>query len=179
MKKHKKSLLFLIKFFGVYFALLSIYNCYLSKTQQKETTFICSPVTQNVATQTTNMLNLFGHKASSIQHSKELSIKLFLNNRYIARVIEGCNGISIIILFIAFVIAFSGPIKQTALYIIFGSALIYGVNIIRIGFLVVLLDKFPNQQTFLHNLLFPAIIYGLTFFLWIIWVQKFSNYKNE
>lgn len=107
-----------------------------------------------------------------------MSVKVLLNGHYTARVIEGCNSISILILFLAFVIAFPGSIKATILFGIVGSFIIYGVNILRIAFLTVMLYKYQDHQTLLHNLVFPAIIYGITFLLWVLWVHKFSNYKK-
>lgn len=177
-EKHKKSIFFLIKFFGVYFLLLAMYHFYLQKTQHKEDGFICSPITKNVAVQTTEILNFFDYNVFYKQHTKEMSVNLFINNIHIARVIEGCNAMSIIILFTAFIIAFSGSVKATILYLLFGGFLIYGVNLLRIAFLVVMLYKYPDQQIFFHNLVFPAIIYGTTFLLWVFWVRKFSNYSN-
>ena len=83
-----------------------------------------------------------------------------------------------LILFLAFIVAFKGSLKNTILFVIFGSLIIYFFNVIRIALLTVLLQEFPNQQMFLHNLVFPAIIYGITFLLWVVWVQKFSDYKK-
>ena len=139
---------------------------------------MCSPITTVVAEQTEAVLSFFGYDAAHIQHEDEMSVKVLLNGHYTARVIEGCNSFSIIILFLSFIIAFSGSIKATIIYGIVGSGIIYVINILRIAFLTVMLYKYPDQQEFLHNLVFPAIIYGTTFLLWVIWVQKFSNYKK-
>ncbi|MGB0892685.1 MAG: exosortase family protein XrtF, partial [Flavobacteriaceae bacterium] len=130
------------------------------------------------ANQTESVLNFFGYNAISVQHKEEMSVKLLVDDVYTARVIEGCNSMSIIILFIAFIVAFAGTLKATVLFALFGSLLIYGINILRIAFLTVMLHKYPNQQEFLHNLVFPAIIYGTTFLLWVIWVNRFSNHKK-
>ena len=110
------------------------------------------------------------------QNTNELSVKLILNGQYIAKIIEGCNSVSVIILFLSFIFAFSGSFRITFIYSFQGSTLIYGVNIIRIAFLSVMLYKFPSQQEFLHDIIFPTIIYGLVFLLWVLWVQKFSKY---
>jgi exosortase family protein XrtF len=159
--------------------LFVIYSFYLQNTQQKDDVFVCSPITTVVAEQTEEVLTLFGFNAAHIQHDEEMSVKLILNGQYTARVIEGCNSISIIILFLSFIVAFAGSYKATIIFGILGSALIYGINILRIAFLTIMLNKYPNQQELLHNLVFPAIIYGATFFLWVIWVQKFSKYKKS
>ena len=178
MKKQRNIVLFLVKFFAAYFILFVLYSVYLQKTQQKENVFSCSPITTKVAEQTEAVLSFLGYDAVHMQHEKEMSVKLLLNGHYTARVIEGCNSLSIIILFLSFIIAFSGSIKATIFFGIVGSSIIYGVNILRIAILTILLYKYPEQQEFLHNLVFPAIIYGMTFLLWVLWVHKFSNYKK-
>ena len=178
LNKYKNSTLFLVKFFVTYFLLFAIYAIYLNRNQVKETSFQCAPITVKVADQTVSILNFLGYKATNVQHESEMSVKLLVNNNYVARVIEGCNSVSIIILFIAFIIAFSGPKRTTFMYAIVGSLIIYIINILRIAFLTVMLTKFPDQQMVLHNLVFPAIIYGTTFLLWVIWVQKYSHLKK-
>lgn len=178
MNKYKKITLFLVKFFGTYFLLFAIYATYLHNSQIKENRFQCSSLTAKVADQTVSLLNVFGYNVTSIQHEAEMSVKLLVGNQYIARVIEGCNSMSIIILFVSFIIAFAGPKKATIVYVIIGSLLIYVINILRIGFLTMMLYKYPKEQLILHNLVFPAIIYGATFLLWVVWVQKFSHYKK-
>jgi len=178
LSKRKSILLFLAKFFITYFLLFGLYSSHLHKTQQKIPFFKCSPVTESVAHQTKAILNVFGYAVNTEAHTKELSVKLLVHDVYTARVIEGCNSISIIILFIAFVIAFPGPLKATLLYAVTGSFIIYAVNVLRIAFLTMALYKYPNEQEILHNLIFPSIIYGLVFLLWVIWVNVFSNYKK-
>ena len=178
MKKHKSIIIFLIKFFLTYFILVTIYNSYLQASQQKNNIFKTASITTAVANQTIDVLTFFGYKVEAKQHTKEMSVMLLIEGKYTARVIEGCNSISLIILFVAFVIAFSGTLKATFLFTLFGSLFIYVVNVLRIAFLTVMIYKFPDQVGILHDLVFPAIIYGTIFLLWVIWVNKFSNYKR-
>ena len=179
MKNNKPVILFLVKFFVSYFLLFGIYSTYLHKTQQKKPLFSCAPITETVANHTKMVAKWFGYHIFTEQHSKELSIKLIVGGNYTARVIEGCNSVSIIILFLAFIIAFAGSFKATFLYGIVGSLLIYSVNILRIIALSLLLYRYPEYQEPLHTLIFPAVIYGLVFILWIIWVRHFSNHKDK
>tara|TARA_B110001469_G_scaffold20160_1_gene20837 strand:+ start:146 stop:466 length:321 start_codon:yes stop_codon:yes gene_type:complete len=97
MKGQRNIVLFLVKFFTVYFVLFGLYSFYLNKTQQKAGIFSCSPITSKVAEQTKTILSLFNYEALVLQHEKEMSMKVILNGRYVARVIEGCNSVSIII----------------------------------------------------------------------------------
>lgn len=178
MNKYKNITLFLIKFFGTYFLLFALYAYYLNNNQKKENGFQCAPLTTQVADQTVGFLKLFNYNVKGVQHDKEMSVKLLVGDNYVARVIEGCNSISIIILFAAFIVAFAGPRAHTVLYILIGGLIIYYINILRIAFLTMMLYKYPNQQEVLHHLVFPAIIYGTTFLLWVLWVQKFSHQKK-
>lgn len=178
MKKHKNIIIFLLKFFATYFILVGMYSFYLQKSQQKETVFKTSTITTGVANQTISVLTFLGYKAEAIQHEQELSVKLIIENKYTARVIEGCNSVSLIILFVSFIVAFAGSVKATILFALFGSVFVYVVNILRIAFLTIMVYKFPTKIGFLHDLIFPAIIYGTIFMLWVIWVNKFSNLKK-
>lgn len=179
MKKNKKVILFLIKFFASYAIMVSLYSFYLSSTQEKGSVYACAPITTTVANQTVSMIELLGFEANLEQSKDELSVRLYVDNQYIARVIEGCNSISVIILFLAFIIAFSGPLKTTLIYGIVGGLLIYLTNIFRMAVIVIGVIKFPAQQETLHSLVFPAIIYGMVFLLWVLWVNKFSTLKKS
>lgn len=136
-------------------------------------------ITHTVSRNTTFLLNTISSGASTEKNEWEPYIKLVYKQQYIARVIEGCNAISVIILFIAFIVAFSGKLKTTLLFLFGGSLMIYLLNIVRIALLVILLYKYPNQSHILHDAFFPLFIYGVVFLLWIIWINKYSSYANK
>jgi exosortase family protein XrtF len=174
---YKPFLLFLGKFLLTYLLLTFIYQSYLS--QFDVTKLETDGFTQLVAKQTKDLMLLFNYDASIVPNTKEPAINLFYNQRFMARIIEGCNGLSVIILFVSFVVAFSGKIKATILYIIGGSLLIHILNVVRIALLSVLMYYFPKQEHILHGVFFPLFIYGVVFLLWIIWVNKFSKYATK
>ena len=179
MKKNKAIIVFLVKFFATYFILFGVYSFYLNKTQQKGDVFVCSPITGTVANHVYQVSEMLGYDTEIEQHSEELSIKYILNGDYVSRIVEGCTSVSVIILFLSFIIAFSGSLGNTLWFGLFGSVLIYIVNILRIIALSVLYHRFPEYQMILHDLVFPAIIYGLTFILWITWVKYYSNLNKN
>jgi exosortase family protein XrtF len=159
--------------------LFGAYSLYLSKTQQKGEVFSCSPITATVAGHVNKVSRMLGYNTRIEQNTDELSIRFIINGDYASRIIEGCNSVSIIILFLSFIIAFSGGLKETILFGLFGAALIYIVNILRIIALSILYHQFPKYQNLLHDLLFPSVIYGLVFVLWITWVKYFSNLEKN
>lgn len=135
--------------------------------------------THLVAVQTENLLNGFGYSVHVLPHPDEPSMKVLLNGRYIARIIEGCNGISVVILFLSFVVAFAGKLKTTLFYILSGSVLLYVVNLLRIVILTIGLYYYPDYEAVLHAVVFPGIIYGMVFLLWIFWVNRFSKLNKK
>ena len=135
--------------------------------------------TQIVANQSASVLSLVDSNSYTMPHLKEPSVKLIFKGKYISRIIEGCNAISVIILFISFVVAFTGKFKNTILFLVLGTILIHILNIGRIALLCVGLYHFPQLEHLLHGVVFPLVIYGIVFLLWIIWVNKYSLYGTE
>ena len=136
-------------------------------------------ITHLVAKQTKVLIDALGYDAEIANHPDEPSIKLIINHKYVARAVEGCNSISVIILFVSFMIAFAGRLKPTFFYILAGSVLIYSVNLIRIAVLSIGLYHYPWRREILHTVIFPLIIYGLVFLLWMFWVSRFSKFKRN
>jgi len=157
----------------VYIVLALTYKWYLNASIGSK--FYPDYVTNTVAHQSESILNSIGYESKVVKHPKEPSMKLVVRGKYLARVIEGCNSLSVIVLFISFVIAFSGRFKTTALFLIFGSIIIYLVNLFRIVILSIGLYHYPWRSEILHSVIFPALIYGIVFLLWMLWVNKFSN----
>jgi exosortase family protein XrtF len=136
-------------------------------------------MTNLVAKQSKEILNALDYRVVLLPHPNEASLKLIINEKYVARVIEGCNSVSIIILFISFIIAFASKFKTTAIYILAGSVLIYIANLVRIVILSIGLYHYPWRKDILHTVIFPAIIYGMVCLLWVIWVNGFSKTKKQ
>ncbi|MGM5630507.1 exosortase family protein XrtF [Apibacter raozihei] len=177
MKEYKPIILSLIKFFAVYIVLIAIYYLYLNYYQDILKT--CDPFTEVVAKQSSLLLNLVGFPSETHHFNQENYMHFSINNKYISGVNEGCNAISVIILFLSFVIAFSSGKIKTLLYILVTLPIIHFANIIRIAFINYVFYYYPQYGKDVHDYIFPAIIYGLIIILWIIWIKYFVFVKNE
>ncbi len=175
--QYKPFLIFLAKFFVVYLFLTFSYQQFLNRYDTKQFEVDC--FTKLVAKQSVFVMKWFDSSSKLAPNFLDASVKLYYKNTYISRVVEGCNALSITILFISFVVAFSGKLKPTILFLLGGCLLIHVFNVLRIAFLTVLIFNFPNQKQLLHGVVFPLLIYGIVFGLWIIWVNKFSNYAKK
>ncbi len=119
-----------------------------------------------------------GYEVNVVMHSTGLSMKLMVEDLFLAGIVEGCNSASIIILFISFVLAFIGRPLATLMYILAGSVIIYVANIVRIVILAISIYEYPKYSGFMHSIFFPLAIYGTVFILWIIWVRIYSGWKK-
>lgn len=174
---YRPFLLFLGKFIASYLILTFIYQSYLNRFDEKNAEV--DSFTQCVAGQSAAVLSWFDSKSYTMPHLTEPTVKLFYKGKYISRIIEGCNAISVMILFIAFVIAFTGKLKNTIAFIVLGCILIHLLNIGRIALLCVALYNFPKFEHLLHGVIFPLVIYGVVFLLWVMWVNKYSVYATD
>lgn len=171
--QYKGFFVFLLKFFAVYGIFTFCYHYYLSGFDLLSNE--PDGLTKSVAHQVEWFLQFFGNNAYVLPHEHEASMKLYYNEKFVARVVEGCNAVSVMILFAAFIVAFKGKIKHTLLFLVGGVAIIHVLNVIRIGLLAMALFHYPEQEHLLHGVIFPLFIYGVVFGLWVIWVQNFST----
>jgi len=173
LQKNRPFFVFLLKFGISYLLLSALYWFYLQQFDAE--TFEPDGITYVVAKQAKDLAVMLGEDATIERHDKEASYRFLVNGNRAARVVEGCNAVSVMILFAAFVTAFSSTFKRTFLFIIAGLAVIYFLNIVRVALLSLGYYYYPEYRGLLHDIVFPLFIYGVVFLLWILWVQKFSG----
>lgn len=92
---------------------------------------------------------------------------------------DSCNGITLFAVFTGFILAFPGNPKHKLWFIPSGIISIHLLNVIRIIVLAIL-DLYSRAWTeFNHTYTFNLIIYGFIFYLWIIWISKFSPVSSQ
>lgn len=165
--KYKRVLIFLTVFTFCYTCLYLSYVCFLRYSSTHDV------FTKLVSQQSVSLLNQLNYNATI--HINLDYIGVFINDNLIAGITEGCNAISIMILFIAFIVAFSKSLKETVLFVLFGLLFIYLMNILRIVILIICLYHFPKYSEPLHSIVFPAIIYSSVFILWMFWIRSFKK----
>ncbi|PZD76503.1 exosortase family protein XrtF [Mesonia sp. K7] len=168
-QQNKKVVSFLLFFFGSYIFLSMVYHLYL-QTSLKPDFF-----TRLVAVQSQKITQTLGYDTSLQTVEDAQLVRYFIEGNYVVKIIEGCNGISVMILFMAFVIAFRGKFTATILFIIAGLTVIYSFNLMRIAALAIGILEYPEYENLLHDIFFPGVIYGTVFLLWVIWVKQVSK----
>lgn len=176
IKKNKAVLKFLLLFFGSYAILTLGYQLYLTYLNSPE--YYPDYFTHIVAQQTEQLIASFGYETYIAPTPNDESMSIAIGQNYIVRVIEGCNAISVLILFLSFIIAFHADWKSTFIYIISGCAIIYLLNILRIALITIGIHEIPEYKDLLHDIFFPLFIYGVVFLLWVIWVRYYQKKKQ-
>lgn len=176
-KKYTTVIRFVVLFLGTYLILSFFYAIYLKLFSNE--TYYPDFITNLVAKQSASLLQDFGVSCFLTPDHLEKGMLLTIENKYSVGIVEGCNSVSVIILFFSFIIAFAENFKKTLLFLFAGAVLIYIVNIIRIAILVDALYKYPKYEDVLHSVVFPGIIYSLVFVLWMIWVRVLKIKSTE
>lgn len=176
MNAYKPFTYFLIRFCGVY-ALLSIIYKWWYLDQFNIQLLEYDGITELVARQVQFLAHLFNLPITMFPSERAPALAVFYNHTLVAQIIEGCNAVSILILFTAFIAAFYSSFKNTLLYLLAGIVIIYVLNLFRILWFVWALYYYPQHRELLHDLIFPLIIYGSVFALWMLWALKFSKSK--
>lgn len=90
-----------------------------------------------------------------------------------------CDGIVLFGLFIVFVLSFPGPWKHKLWFIPAGLIAIHLINVLRVAALAIIVHWNEEWMAFNHDYTFTIIVYAFVFFLWYIWVNRFSPLSKK
>lgn len=161
---------FVAVFAGLYLMLSFLYGIYLQRDYSAS--FYPDPVTAAVAHQVSGIVNLLGRTSATLNSIEHPSVKLFLGSKVVYRVIEGCNAVSVMILFTSFVLAFAKAWKSTIIYLLIGIVTIYIMNLVRLVLLAYIYADYYDYAHISHEIFFPSIIYGTVILLWLYWIKS-------
>jgi len=174
LKEFKPSLIFLAKFFAIYVIGNIVYGLFVEAYGDK-----ADPVTVQVTQQTSSALNFAGYSTIAIENEGIATVSLRHEGRVILSVFEGCNGLNVMIVFCAFIIAFNGTKNKMIWFIPAGLLLIHACNVLRIFLLYVVALSYHDYFYFVHKYFFTAILYCIVFALWAIWVIQFNVRQGQ
>ena len=168
----KPALKILGRFIGIYLVLFLVYQWYLNPYVGVD----LDPISKWIANQVVTIQNALGYDSKMVDYPKYETSSFYINGIYPSRMVEGCNAISIMILFVAFIFAFYRG-KKTIAYALAGVVFLHVLNVLRIVGLNILKLEYPQYGKVGHDYVFPAIIYGAVVVLWLIWINKFALKK--
>ncbi len=174
MKDFLPVLKILLRFVLIYIVLVLLYQFYLNQYEND----VIDPFSRSVAGQVSFLQNALGFPTVLVDYMKLHSILFQTSGRFTTRMVEGCNVISVAILFAAFIFAFYKGAK-TFLFVFAGLLILHILNVSRIALLNIIYIRYPQYEKMAHDYLFPAIIYGGVVILWLIWIQFFALKKTD
>lgn len=173
IQKYAPVIRFIFTFLGSYLLLALLYNLYLQNYQSS--TWYPDYLTHLVAIQSESVVDALGYNSEIKSGYPEATMHLMVEGKFVARIIEGCNAASIIILFVSFMLAFFGKLKATLSFILAGVVIIYVINLLRIALMAIGIYEYPQHAHFLHTIAFPLVIYGSVFLLWVLWIVIYAK----
>lgn len=173
-KDFKPVLKMLVRFLVIYLGLLISYQFYLNIYLGKR----LDAFSFSVAEQVQQCQNFLGFPTQLYDDPKLESVWFYTVDNYTTRMVEGCNAVSVIILFLAFIFAFYHGWK-TFVFAIIGVIFLHIMNVLRIAGLNIVYYKYPEYGKAAHDYIFPAIIYGSVVLLWLIWIKYFKLKQDE
>lgn len=173
LKDFKPVLGILLRFIIIYLVLLFAYQFYLNSGKDSG----LDSFSRLIANQVVVLQNAIGYPTELYDDVKNEQVWFYVNQRYETRMVEGCNAVSVIILFVSFVFAFYKGMKTFA-FVGIGLVILYIMNLLRIIGLNVVMTDYKEYGKMFHDFIFPAIIYGTVVVLWLIWI-KFFALKHE
>ncbi|WP_431611600.1 exosortase family protein XrtF [Chryseobacterium sp. 'Rf worker isolate 10'] len=169
LKDFKPVLGILLRFIIIYLVLLFAYQLYLNSGKDAG----LDSFSRIIANQVMSIQNVIGYPTQLYDDVKNEQVWFYVKQRYETRMVEGCNAVSVIILFVSFVFAFYKGAK-TFVFVGVGLVLLYIMNLLRIvGLNIVMVDHKEYGKMF-HDSIFPAVIYGTVVLLWLVWIKFFA-----
>jgi len=155
---------FILKVAGIFLLWYVVYELWVLPNG-----WIDEPLSKNIASVSAGILAFFGE--SVFYYDRVLGI----HGGAGIEVVDGCNGIAAIGLFLGFIYAYPGEWTPRILFSIFGIAVIYLVNVARIVTLSYIQVYWPSIFDFSHDYSTTAIFYVVIFILWMIWANYGSG----
>jgi exosortase family protein XrtF len=173
-REFRPTILFLLKFVGLYLVGNLIYGFYITSFEPRP-----DPVTHSVSEQTGIILNVCGFAVEVEDRLNRPTTDLNYLGKAKLSIYEGCNGINIMVIFVAFLVAF-GPISRPLLWFVpLGLLIIHFANLCRILLLFFVSEYMPRAMYFTHKYFFTAILYVVIFALWLWWVKRYSALRKN
>lgn len=167
LKEFKPSLLFLARFLGIYFFANLLYGLYIESFEGAD------PLTFYVASQVSWLLGAVGEPVHVAYDTISPKVSMICDQDVVLNVFEGCNGINVMVIFVAFMVAFGGAWKKMVWFLPLGLLCIHFFNVCRIAALYFAAQHFQQYFYYVHKYLFTAAIYAVVFLLWYIWIVRF------
>lgn len=176
-KENLPALKFLGIFLGVYLIGNLLYGFYIEAYYPS-----VDAITQWVSTQSSYLINiLLAKQTTSLASLTNPTAQIVENGNSVLRIYEGCNGINVVIVFVAFLLSFGGFSRRGSLFILLGVLIIHLANLCRITLLFWVAKNYESYFYYVHKYVFTATLYVIVLGLWWVWAYRImkANVKTS
>ncbi|MEM7585744.1 MAG: exosortase H [Acidobacteriota bacterium] len=131
---------------------------------------VIAPFTGGVAKASGVALNLIGQDI-------EMQGTVIRNNRFAVNIMNGCNGVETMIIFLGAVLAFPASWKARGIGLVLGLIAIQFVNLIRVVALFLTGAYYPKFFDSSHTVVWQTIVILFGVVLWIFWANRYAAPK--
>ena len=167
--KNSRPIFFMLKLVLVFLLLENFYSYLLSPY-----TSIDHSIIQNIKRSTEWLLSFLNYEV--LPDSSLFPYRVGVNDTSGVVIGEPCNGLSLFVLYISFLIVFKGKWWGKLLFILLGTILIHLLNILRVTALALVVKYAPENLEFHHSYTFTLIIY---LFIMLLWMIRINVYKHQ
>jgi exosortase/archaeosortase family protein len=82
-----------------------------------------------------------------------------------------CLGVNLYFIFLIFILAYPGSIKNRIRFILSGFLIIFILNSMRMSALAWIVSKWPEKMDFYHHFVFQGVIFAAIFAMWYLFSQ--------
>jgi exosortase family protein XrtF len=165
-REFKPALRFVFLFLSIYLVGNTFYSLFIGTYHPSPDPFI-----RLVAKHTSFFLNEINQSVTLTDNPRLPTIFLMNQNVIMLDIYEGCNGVNVAIVFVAFIAAFGGSWRKMLWFLPLGTLIIHLANIARIVLLYFVYLGDRRYFYFLHKYVFTAAIYFIVVVLWFCWVN--------
>ncbi len=168
LKRNQKAVLFVAKLIGIYLLFQFIYDYVLSPY-----TIVDHWLINSIVNTSESIIQLLGYDL--LQTNGIYQYHLGIADTSGVVIGNPCDGLSLFILYLAFILVFTGKWFVKLLFIIPGILLIHLLNVLRIVALALIVKYYPDTLDFHHSYTFTLIVYAFIFALWAIRIKVFQK----
>ncbi len=123
-------------------------------------------------------LRAVGYGASSENTASLAEQRVLIDTVAKVKVIEGCNGLSVMVLFVSFMLGFGRFTWDKARFMGLGLMAIHAFNVMRVAVLALLIHHTDRTYYDLQKNMFTGSIYVLVLVLWVWWTHRATLTNN-
>jgi exosortase family protein XrtF len=158
--RHRLLLLFAAKMAAVYGVWFVLYDLWLAPDGRLD-----AWLAKQLASLSGSVLSLFGAETEVAGRIVRITGAPGI------KVVDGCNGLSVLGLFAGFVLAYPGRAVRRGVFLPLGVLVIYVVNVGRLVTLASAQVYWPAAFDFLHAQAITTFLYVVVFGLWVAWAH--------